>query len=1519
MDEEENKLTTFQKLRKICCKFFSNNPSISKNFIENDLSKLLQNLLNNDCSDKREGGIISFDEEYEIKIKICEVLRKDISIIVLNEEESLLNLSKKIMEHSKLWISVNFGNEVSDYSFINNLLNILTKNYNKYIHNFSTGIKSIKTKEMMDNYISSIISFIPLLPNQIIILFNPIYWSLFVYNFLFSSMIKDKKFNIERFYESVDPGEHKFFNEFKWNKDSIISKLIMMRIDLSKKPDIDIKDSDKNIITELNIIMKNDYKKEFKNFHIDGLIPNKLILSIIGDETSGEYPRNKKKLIDSIIKNDNLSNEILIKFIIYIILSNSFRKENNPFPEAFIIQLRTEYKEFSYDVLQLNEKLIPNESILIEFKKLEETINNNNKQSLTDEFIDKMKLLYIKYKINEKDFPLIRQFYGSRKHVIKHWRKDDERIYEFIEKFRSSETDYGLSDYLIKRLDEIFIPYEQRHPSNVLNIDIRKRKKKIKPIPLQEPIEEEELIPLHKQKTNIMPTKEEILSILENKLKELFDQIYINWIHNEINIQKKIKTFYCKTGKGIIQSKFFNVLIGLCKDRYWTLTSNNVHLILHDYFDDIIFKMNNQNSLLFPENITLYYIKSVLSLIDIYISKQSFYHTLFDDNLYNPQLYIIEVFKKNHITYEYFYVKNNNKPIIAINNTDNLSLPQQLYIRNNLFSRLIGNHMNLNITDKLFEFFNNDNDSQKIIKEHVHLLFKPDTKIDIQKIKIGNLDEINQINIKKIYFRTLDEPTQKIILESTLFNNNFSKRIITTIPSTLQYNTPLKDLINILSETEVKFKNKKYDYSEISQGTKLIKFIEEEESKSQLSPIEMDIQEEEIGLHTKKLELMETKYSKILEMDQFKNINDLINYMKESNEKIFIAMNTLNNGGLVDSKHFNYFIKFQVHLLQFLCYHFTENPNFKDLQCDFQIICENKEHVVFQTEKHNIRLLSKDNKESENHFYDYTKYANIIISKMDMGDYGLGKIDIDNILTSTNIGSRFSRTNSCHFEKFFDIEDMFLLKTNNMLPYSPYDFLLLNQIECKKLQEKTILKPYNLLILHLPKSTKTEKEPESSKDKCKNVLLTTLNTQTEKFIKTNDDITNIYSKIRNEFYDFWNNKKMVNEKLKNTFDISPKTGTLKLHSLIGNKTKGKEKQGTFPILGEYLRQAIGTKNSGKPQQDKYSNKNYVANLFFDYFFLDELISTIEIKINFFRMTPEKIKIDETGFSKIFSVNDKNIVIQHANKGNDPFLTEFPFYDIEKKLFDKYFFESLYDSEELKSMVLKKIIEREKKEYYFKKEECIQMIEYYEKTMNENVINTDFIEAHNKYYNDIGKYYGQYNFETHQHNFQDTTPGDIIFYMLENLKYEYNKKFKEIQNYKQEIDNQIKNTKISIPKQQTLKNHVYYRVDLSHFKKSFESTCNYYKGTLITKLTQQYNEKKEPLFEQMLDYINSNNFININSSFNGRSDIEKEVIVSPVEYMDIDDKEIIGEEEEINILMYQDLRENDDDENGEEDD
>jgi len=1482
MDVEENKLQTFNELRQICCNFFSN----KKPNIMNALSNLILTLLKYDCNNNRKGGIESFNKEYEIKQKISELLGENINSIVLNEEESLLHL--KTIEQNNLWINSNFGIEGYDYSMMNNLLDLLTKNYNKPLDKFSIGIKSIKTKEMMNNYVTSIINFIPLLPNQIIILFSPIYWSLFIYNFLFSSMIKDKIFNIELFHEPIDNVkivEETFMKELKEeeiSKDSIISKLIMMRIDplkksIIEKPNIDIKESNETIINDLNLLMEIEYRKEFENYRIDTLITIDLIPDIIGPE----YPYNQHRLINSIIYHENLTkdNKLLIKFTIYIILTNFFDRRNNPFPESFVNKLRNEYHSFIH-AYYLLKKVIPDESILKRFKELEEAIKNNNTTIFTKEDIDDMKILYIKYKIDDKQFPGIHIFFGSSKHIINNMKIDNERLNDFIENYESIGEEYGLSSELISRLNEMFIPYKDRDPSNVLTLS----EKKLKSNPLIE-----ETIRL-----NIMPNRTILISILTDKLKELFDEIHNHWIHIKIDKKTFIKTFYCIKKKPIIQSRFFNILIGLCKNRYWTLTEFNVTLTLYDYFDDITFNMNNQDSLLFPENITIYDISGKISLIDIYISNQSFYHTLFDNNFDDIQLYMIEVLKKNDIKYEYFYV-DKKKPIIAINNTNKLLPNHQVFIRNNFFSRLIGNHMNLNITDKLFNFFNHGDDGQKIINDYINSLLIPDTKINVQHIGINDLGKIDQINIKKIYFQSFKENTQRIILKSSLLHNNFTKRIISSIPKLYQYPS-LTDLLNVLTETKVHFKNKKYDYSEISQETKLIQI--EGESIYQSPFIEMDIQKEQYGLQIKKLELMETKYSNILKTNPFKNSGDLIKYMEESNENIYIAMNTLNSEGLFDIKFFNYFIKFQVHLLQFLSFQFRKNENFKDLNCDFQIICKNKKQTeVFKTAKHNIKLLSEEKQGNENHFYDDTKYANIVLSRTNLGEAGIGTMNITNIETSNNIGSRFSRTNSCHFEKFFDIEDMFLLKTNHMLPYSPYDMLLLNQIECKELKQKTILKPYNLLILNekrqKSKGGKESKPKNKNENECKNVLLSTLNTVNEKFIDPNDEIKTAYNNIKILFNDFWNNNEIVLKELKNTFKVSSKTDVFSLQYLTGNKTKGKEeKKGTYPILGKYLKQAIGTKNPGKQSQDKYTNRNYMISLFFDYLFLEELISTIEIKINIG---------EEPSFSKVFSINDKNIVIQHANKGNDPVLTEFPFYDIEKKIFDTNF-ESVNTSKELQSMILEKINERKRNEYYFNIEKSIAIISAHEAQLRQGVeIDTVYIDSLIKYKDKVKKYYGPNNLETHQHIFRDTTPGDIIFYMIEDLKYESRKTFKEIANYK------------NLEKKD--EDHVYSRVDLFQFPRNLDYICSFYKEILIQKITKQYNETKNILFKKMLMYINSKAFRNINNSFN----MEKEIPVITIsskeeEYINIDeDEEIMILEEKEKILNYIDLRSEDSEE------
>lgn len=1408
---EENKLTSFRKLRQNCCNFFTNHP---KKNVNNDLSNLLQLLLHNDCSTLRQAGYKSFEEEYTIKKKISELLKENINLIVLNEEESLINLknTKILIEQNNLWTNLHFGREEHHSSFIiDNILKILTEEIykNKSLINFSFGTKSIKTIDMMNHYISAIINFIPLLPNQIIILFNPIYWSLFIYNFLFSSMIKDTIFNIEIFYEKNIDEKIFFMGLLKENNEeesSIITKLIMMRIDplkksIIKKHDISIKESDENIISELNLIIENEFMKEFENFQIDKIIPNDLIISIVGDDIMDIYPTNKQELIDHIIESDKIDKEILKKFIIYIILTSHIDQISKPFPKNFIDRLRQEYREFYR--------------------------NSKNELGLKDDEIESL----------------------IRKH---------EYINEFVQnsqdKFSSS-----LSSYSLRKLEEIFDP--------------------INP------------------KKDTMPKREVIIFILTNKLKELFDEIHRHWIHHTFDKNNDTIRFFCKNGKSIGQSKFFNILISLCKDRHWTLTNNNVMLTLYHYFEDISFNMNNQNSLIFPENVTVYNVKNKKSLIDIYISKQSFYHTLFDDNFFHHQLYVIEVLSKTNTKYEFFFVKNldnNQKPIVVLNNGKDLSINNQLYISYNLLSRLIGNHNNLNIVNDLFNIFQNNKDktSQEIIKNHIKQIFKGDTKINLQHIPIETqIHEINQINIKKIYFPSFNENTQRIILQSTLLYNHFSSQIILSLPSNQQINNPLLNFITVLNDkTKVSFRNKKYDFSEIYQKSEIIHIKEITAIQKVLEPIiEMDIIKE-IGLKIKNLELMESKYSVPFNIDQFKDINDLKHYMEiTENENIYVAMNTLSNG-LVNSKFFRYFIKFQIHMLQFLCFHFNENPNFKGKKCEFKIICRNKNNKkVFETEIHNILSLSQKKKKNINHFYDQTKFANIILSKIDIGEFGIGESTINNIKTNNSTGSRFSRTNSCHFEKFFDIEDMYLLNINTMLPYSPYDFLFLNDVKCKRLQKKTILKPYNLLILHGTKQPKEKKKQQQSKEKkekkpsCKNVLLSTLNNGYETFIDSNDEITEAYGLIKNEFEDFWENNENILPELKNTFGLTGK-GVYSLNKL-------KE---TYPILADYLTKLYGNKNGTKPQNDRFTNKNYMATLFFDYLFLEKLISKIEIKIDF----------GEDTFTKSFSISENNLIIQHADKGNDPFYTEFPFYDIEKQIFN-----SLFEStrEGLKEKVQEKIKERKKKpkEYYFKKDEFLKIIAEH----------PDSMMALNPYFIQIEDHFGKDNFETHYPSFGDTIDGEILFNMIEDLKYEANRKFNKINHHKEKIDELIKNgeDKQNIKGLKKLTDHVYHRIDLTQFKRNFEDISIHYRGLLIEKITEKYNKTNDKLYNAMLDYINSDRFYNILTSFQTRG----KIIMKKEEKMDIEEK---GEEKmsveikkEIPIIIhYRDLREENED-------
>jgi hypothetical protein len=397
-----------------------------------------------------------------------------------------------------------------------------------------------------------------------------------------------------------------------------------------------------------------------------------------------------------------------------------------------------------------------------------------------------------------------------------------------------------------------------------------------------------------------------------------------------------------------------------------------------------------------------------------------------------------------------------------------------------------------------------------------------------------------------------------------------------------------------------------------------------------------------------------------------------------------------------------------------------------------------------------------------------------------------------------------------------------LLKTNFSIPFSPFFFIHLDGIDCKDLKEKRVIKPYHLLILN--KQQKETTPPIVPKNGCPNILLTNLNINKIPYKNPNKKINTVYTNIMNKIDEFWDKGDPLTKEIKKTFKDN--------HPTMKKK---------YPFLGEYLSKTKNVKNF--KDDNPYSYKHYINSLFFDHYFLDETIDTIDINI--------KIHEEDKPFI-IKTFDKKNIVIQSVDKGNDPFYSEFPFYDIEKKHFDSYIKNDPSQFNESSEKLFK--------DFQKRANNTIANPVFFEQKLSSEIYaindNEEKEKLKKEYFDLLTKYYDN-NDSIMGYQFKKEFDPKIVFYMIEDLKKEYVKKLNKIKSGK---------ALYKLDEEQTEVNLV----------NNFKMVCDYYGQKIKDKLILLENtNSNDREIKEMITWIESPDFKNITEHFENRKQKENE--------------------------------------------
>lgn len=1157
-----------------------------------------------------------------------------------------------------------------DYQIILNEIPLLTEYEDPYKYIYSGKIK--------EDFIGLVKAFIPLLNNTLILFFPPSYWSLFTFNIIIKNLIKPNDLEIggNILFDKIIPvRQYDFIKTMIPLKDNILyNKILEIRYDSFNYAS---KLFEGNQLTIFNQIF-------------DSL--TKVHRSYIKEKLQIKSPTLLEYIMTRLSNGEQLDSSSLKRYITGESSNNILRLPVKPELDYYSTE---DQKRIIFEAIIKSKNFTSiNKFVPSDIKDLMSQ-NWNDYTNPQDEMRN-----FDRYKLDPQITKILDVFVDQirRRVQFSHAELNDLYVYYAL---------YDLTDYpQAAEINAVMSKYTRSiDPNIVVGSQLLTLFSGLINFPGSEFIDTR--ITKYFEKlftTRLTVVKQFLYEYTLEKIK-IFESNFIKKreYKSENNTIYQYE-FYCNK-KNINQSVFYNNLLSIIRpynlEHYTQFDNDKKKLYIVYKFTPIEFYLNEHLSLIFPDNALSINTATNDRLHFLCQGNDSFIHQLLNKHFEVVGYSLIIKYKNDQTSTKIFLKENDYKNLILFCednpvSTDPIRLEQYrltilLFLCIRYYTGVTNDDLHLIINKIQGLDTLKRNDIINSLLKLVNYIKGIDGSIDYllynkpQSRTLG----IHYIEIQKSFKINIKDQESKIInITSTLIWDYYIKMNLldNTMFKTDPANFNKNQKAVIVSKEQI---SPLYEINQSLTDKTLTEAMIQIDIRSKFTPVELSEYEFKNNPLRDEMQLRYdiiddddiTDFSK-MDFDGIVNhLNDIIEDKLKRN--LYICSDTValkfpdkkgaaNYFDISTINEHGHFIKIQSNILQYLVNIFQNNKDISNrILIEFNVEISKNKSITYKfnggkTKFYTpIERLYNSHKNENNTFYRKEQYANIIFSSQQRDkQYTLD--DLTDIQNKSDILSRFSSLYNNHFEYFFDFTNIYRLNRKNLMLTNPFENLLLQIPKCKNITDIINYKPYNVLYQPVTKEVNTGKK-DSKKAKngiyCKNIIHK-LNLQDTEFIETTDYplkakvVSEILNKFKNDFYG--NPKYKELHKYYTTHQY--------FFNTVPGQSKGKKKNtpiGGFPALRQFFLKAY--KDSKKKKY--FSPVTYMISRYFDKLYIKHICDNVKISVRFIDKKKEKnINLKEYIYTTN-NIDKRHIEFELANKGNDPFLTKFPFYDIEEEIVD----------------------------------------------------------------------------------------------------------------------------------------------------------------------------------------------------------------------------------------------------------
>ena len=1152
---------------------------------------------------------------------------------------------------------------------------------------FESGVKYLSNNiKLKKEYNELIMIFLPFLENFLLLFFPPEYWSIFTYNFIIKNLIRYKQdqSNIDssignRFFDRIDIRninqytdkevlqKHFLKNIIPITNNSLYNKIIDIRYKSISYSD-NIKEDNiskdyENIFEELSkfqlgyltdiLKIKSDpliyYIQEALHYDVkldDGIINNHI----------KDYEFNKYNLMDQ------------KKLICESIFGRFEHRLTSIVPKDIKSKLKEDWQNYI-----LGGDLVKKAASIEITDLLDSYIDSTFRgYKFSRKIEDQIYLYYLLYDLSEyKSNETFRKIMSIKRKILN----------------PAIEESYSIFDDFMER---VFASQEDDHIShsvwNFFNITLLSDE-----LPMIIETETGSTEP-------ILTSTKEVFEYIRDYTLYKIDLFKNNFIKKKEYKNKTITEvkYYCDT-KDITQSIFYNKLLSLIvplniyRTTEFDQDTGKKVLIIKKEIGSLYIGLNEYFSLLYPDNTVAIETDQNQRLVFICQSNDSIIHELVNHNIpingynliikYNNSKVLDVISLGKNTNYNNILLSVFDNPLQGNNNNYRVLILLYLCIR---FYDGYTQDSTFNVITTFKKESSNKKDLINAFLKLANVLFEPNQKIDyylriiekqnitestlsankqstgIQYIEIEKSYQISKTNILNLsstliskYFRPLS-----IKLYEPSLNKNLANSIFNNIP--IEYDIKINREITSLYEIEQHLTEE--DLEDIVINHEMYGKMEIDD-KIKIELKDTPIRSRMVFYNTPEMNKFDLDVTNMKFEDIVESLKDYIDKMEDND--IDICINTVGVKFTQDSDYkliqeHEHFVKIKSLLFQELINSLRVNKQLNDaidISFKIRILKDDKISYDFSQEYQPLSYLyKKDEQEDVKRKTHYNSHIPAIIVYHNTKGERQHPFEekIQDIKATTDIMTRLSCEYTNHYEFFFDIIDLYRLSERSLALSNPFEDLLLLSGRCKNIDNIRTFKPYNMYIR--PEIRNPGKETAKPKPKkkdirkipvpCKNIL-SNLNTYISEYIDPNnkiksDAITYILKKFWEDF-SVLGDELIMKYKDENYFfgkagGVNYRALQLFISNIFHNTDFSKKKIFFTPLV-------------------------YMISLYFDKLYLNHVCDTVEIELLF---TDKKNKLSSSSkpIKHIIKYNKDLLKIVLPDKGNDPFLTIYPYYDIE---------------------------------------------------------------------------------------------------------------------------------------------------------------------------------------------------------------------------------------------------------------